>query len=114
LIHLCAKPRRKPEPPLGPTAAGNKSNPLSIAGGHKVLYLRDGACKKVSKKIRSIRMSSRAERYRKMAADCELAAMHGRGDPETKAVYLELAQRWRELARQAEMLDRGDGPESDP
>jgi hypothetical protein len=52
-------------------------------------------------------MSSRAEDYKQRAAECEHAATHG------KAVYLELAHQWRELARQAEMLDRGSGDGND-
>ena len=54
-------------------------------------------------------MSSRAEGYRQRAAECEHAATHARIDPATKTIYLELAHQWRELARQAEMLDRGTG-----
>lgn len=56
-------------------------------------------------------MNERAERYKQKAADCDQAA-HGLSNPETKALYFDLAKEWRNLARQAEMLDRderGDG-----
>ncbi len=59
----------------------------------------------------SHRMNERAERYKQKAADCDQAA-HGLSNPETKALYFDLAKEWRNLARQAEMLDRderGDG-----
>ena len=53
-------------------------------------------------------MTERAERYMKRA---EEAAGTVR-DAETKVLYLDLAHRWRELARQAEGIDRdrGNGP----
>jgi hypothetical protein len=56
-------------------------------------------------------MSVRAERYRKKAAECEQAAQR-LSDPATRSIYLDLVKHWKDLARQAEMLDRerGDGP----
>jgi hypothetical protein len=56
-------------------------------------------------------MRSPVERYKKRAAECERAAAHGGQHPATKTLYLDLAQQWRELARQVETLDRegGDG-----
>jgi hypothetical protein len=45
-------------------------------------------------------VSSRAERYRQRAVECEQAAQ-----TDTRAVYADLAHHWRELARQAESLD---------
>ena len=53
-------------------------------------------------------MSQHAERYSEKAAYCEEAAQKVR-DPETRTLYLDLAHQWRELARQAEALDRGRG-----
>lgn len=50
-------------------------------------------------------MSLRAERYRKRAAECELASEKSK-EPATKALYLDLAREWRNLARQGEALDR--------
>jgi hypothetical protein len=52
-----------------------------------------------------IGMSLRTERYRKKAIHCEQAAEYVT-DAATKALYLDLAHQWQELARQAEMLDR--------
>jgi hypothetical protein len=56
-------------------------------------------------------MTERAERYMKRAAECEEAAGTVR-DAETKVLYLDVTHRWRELARQAEGIDRdrGNGP----
>jgi hypothetical protein len=50
-------------------------------------------------------MSLRAERYRTRAAECDQAAQELR-EPATKALYLDLARQWRNLARQATALDR--------
>jgi hypothetical protein len=55
-------------------------------------------------------MTGRAERYRGKAAHCEEAARRV-SDPETRTLYLDLAHQWRELARQAEALDRERGKE---
>ena len=55
-------------------------------------------------------MNQRAERYRENAAYCEKAAQNV-GDRETGTLYLDLAHQWRELARQAEALDRERGKE---
>ena len=55
-------------------------------------------------------MTQRAECYRGKAARCEEAARRV-SDPETRTLYLDLAHRWRELARQAEALDRERGKE---
>jgi hypothetical protein len=55
-------------------------------------------------------MSLRAERYRSRAAECEQTAEKVR-DPATKALHLDLAREWRNLARQAEALDRERGKE---
>jgi hypothetical protein len=59
--------------------------------------------------------SSRAEKYRQKAAECELAAVK---IPRrmTQAMYRDVAQQWLELARRLESLDRenknsGSGPE---
>ena len=49
-------------------------------------------------------MSSRAERFRQKAADCELAAAKAK-NPEGKTLFLDLARQWRELAHQAERMD---------
>jgi hypothetical protein len=49
-------------------------------------------------------VSSRAERYRQRAVECEQAAQTVR-DSDTRTVYADLAHHWRELARQAESLD---------
>jgi hypothetical protein len=55
-------------------------------------------------------MSLRAQRYRVKATDCEQAAKK-LTDPETRTLYLDLAQQWRELARQVETLEREHGEE---
>ena len=49
-------------------------------------------------------MGVRAERYQKKAAHCEQAAEYV-ADAATKALYLDLARQWQELARQAEKFD---------
>jgi hypothetical protein len=48
-------------------------------------------------------MDVRVERYRKKAAHCEQAAEYVT-DAATKALYLDLARQWQQLARQAEMF----------
>ena len=53
-------------------------------------------------------MNERAERYKQRAADCDQVAQ-SLNDPKTKDLYLDLAKEWRNLARQAEMLDRERG-----
>jgi hypothetical protein len=53
-------------------------------------------------------MTERAERYMKRAAECEEAARTTQ-DTATKVLYLDLADRWRDLARQAEGIDRDRG-----
>jgi hypothetical protein len=55
-------------------------------------------------------MSLRAERYWVRAAECDQAAKK-LSDSETRTLYLNLAHQWRELARQAEMLEREQGEE---
>jgi hypothetical protein len=50
-------------------------------------------------------MESRAERFWAKALQC-LHAAQGASDHQAKASFLELAQRWRELAEQVESLDR--------
>jgi hypothetical protein len=55
-------------------------------------------------------MSVRADRYRKKAAHCEQAA-RVLTDSSTKTLYLDLAHRWLELARQVETLEREQGEE---
>jgi hypothetical protein len=50
-------------------------------------------------------ISLRAERYRVRAAECDQAAKKF-SDPESRTLYLDLAQQWRDLARQVEMLER--------
>jgi hypothetical protein len=51
-------------------------------------------------------MASRAEIYRAKAAECQAAA-DNIPDPKIKASYLDLAQRYRDLARQVDTLERG-------
>jgi hypothetical protein len=53
-------------------------------------------------------MTVRVERYLEKAAHCEQAAERV-ADPVTKALYLDLASQWRQLAQQAETLDRERG-----
>jgi hypothetical protein len=55
-------------------------------------------------------MSLRADRYRAKAADCEQAARK-LSDANTRTLYLDLAHQGRNLARQAEMLEREQGEE---
>lgn len=50
------------------------------------------------------RTNERAARYRQKAIVCEQAA-HSIKDPKTKALHLDLAKEWQNLARQAEILD---------
>ena len=50
-------------------------------------------------------MSSRAEEYRAKAAQCEAIAT-ATPDPKIKAVYADIAKRWRDLARQVDTLER--------
>jgi hypothetical protein len=45
------------------------------------------------------------QRYLERAAHCEQAAAQV-ADPLTKALYLDLAYQWRDLAQRAETLDR--------
>jgi len=49
--------------------------------------------------------SSRAQRYMAKGLECELAAKSA-ADRNVRAIYLDLARQWRQLAFQAEMLDR--------
>jgi hypothetical protein len=48
---------------------------------------------------------SRAERYEARAAECDLAAKSA-AVRAVKAMYLDLALQWRQLAHQVETLDR--------
>jgi hypothetical protein len=48
---------------------------------------------------------SRADRYLEKAAECEHLAASVR-DPQVGATFLDLANQWRDLARQVETLDR--------
>jgi len=48
---------------------------------------------------------SRADRYLQRAAECERLAASVR-DQEVRATFLDLADQWRDLARQAQTLDR--------
>jgi hypothetical protein len=50
-------------------------------------------------------MESRAQQFRAKALQC-LHAAQSATDLQAKASFLELAQRWRELAEQVEILDR--------
>lgn len=50
-------------------------------------------------------MASRAEIYRAKAIDCQATA-DAATDPKIKAAYLDLAQRYRDLARQVDTLER--------
>jgi hypothetical protein len=50
-------------------------------------------------------MASRAEIYRARAGECEATA-EATTDPNVKAAYLDLAQRYRDLARQVDTLER--------
>jgi hypothetical protein len=50
-------------------------------------------------------MSERVDRYRDCAAECERMA-RGVSDPAIAKIYLDLAEQWREMAKQAEILDR--------
>jgi hypothetical protein len=48
-------------------------------------------------------MVSRAELYREKAADCAERAQQST-DPEAKHLYLQLAERWRQLANEVELF----------
>jgi hypothetical protein len=50
-------------------------------------------------------MSSRAQEYRAKAAECGAIAA-ANPDPKIKAIYADLAKRWRDLARQVDTLER--------
>jgi hypothetical protein len=50
-------------------------------------------------------MASRAEIYRAHATECDAAAKTA-PDEKTKTTYLDLAKRWRDLARQVDTLER--------
>jgi hypothetical protein len=50
-------------------------------------------------------MASRAEIYRARAGECQATA-EATTDPNVKAAYLDLAQRYRDLARQVDTLER--------
>ena len=50
-------------------------------------------------------MASRAEIYRAKAGECQTTA-EAATDPNVKAAYLDLAQRYRDLARQVDTLER--------
>jgi len=48
---------------------------------------------------------SRADRYLERAAACDDLAASVR-DPQAQAIFFDLANQWRDLARQVETLDR--------
>ena len=48
---------------------------------------------------------SRADRYLERAAQCEHLAASVR-DPQAQAIFFDLANQWRDLARQVKTLDR--------
>jgi hypothetical protein len=50
-------------------------------------------------------MASRAEIYRAKAGECQATA-EAATDPNIRAAYLDLAQRYRDLARQVDTLER--------
>lgn len=50
-------------------------------------------------------MALRAGQYRAHAAECEAAALTA-PDEKTRAIYLDLAKKWRDLARQVDTLER--------
>jgi len=50
-------------------------------------------------------MGTRAEEYRAKAAECE-TMVAATPDPKIKAIYVDLAKRWRDLARQVDTLER--------
>jgi hypothetical protein len=50
-------------------------------------------------------MGSRAEEYRAKAVECESIASTT-SDLKIKAIYADLAKRWRDLARQVDTLER--------
>jgi len=50
-------------------------------------------------------MASRAEIYRAKAGECQATA-ETTTDPKIRAAYLDLAQRYRDLARQVDTLER--------
>ena len=50
-------------------------------------------------------MSERAERCRKKAIECERGAVLAT-DPAVRLIYADLARQWRDMAEQAEDLER--------
>jgi hypothetical protein len=62
------------------------------------------ALSKLRRRMELAELSNNAERYRRKASECERLA-HNLSDPANKSLYFDLAHQWRELARQAEMLD---------
>jgi hypothetical protein len=55
----------------------------------------------------SIEMGEQAEKCRRKAVECESTALQS-PDQETRLAYLELAHLWRQIAAQAETLDRSN------
>jgi hypothetical protein len=55
----------------------------------------------------SIEMGKQAEKCRRRAVQCESTALHS-PDEEIRLAYLELAHLWRQIAAQAETLDRSN------
>ena len=54
---------------------------------------------------RPIEMSAQAQACERKAAECGRKALIAT-DPELRDTYLELAEQWRDMARQAEFLER--------
>jgi hypothetical protein len=57
--------------------------------------------------IRFLGMGEQAEKCRRKAVECESTALHS-PDEAMRLAYLELAQLWRQIAAQAETLDRSN------
>jgi hypothetical protein len=53
-------------------------------------------------------MSLRGEIYWAHAAECEAVATTATADSKERAMFLELAERWRNLARRTETLERDE------
>jgi hypothetical protein len=53
-------------------------------------------------------MNERAQAYLRKAAECDQAALRVH-DEKTRLIYLDLANGWRDMAEQAEALERQRG-----